>query len=71
MPHLLRHQVMKIRQMLTVVLLEVTNQEIENVAMEAIEEAKSKSSYMYMYMYKLCVHVYACTMYMYTIHTCT
>ena len=60
---------MKIRQMLTVVLLEVTNQEIENVAMEAIEEAKSKSSYMYMY--KLCGHVYACTMYMYTIHTCT
>ena len=42
---------MKIRQMLTVVLLEVTNQEIENVAMEAIEEAKSKNSFMH---YVLC-----------------
>ena len=36
------HQVMKIRQMLTEVLLEVTNQEIEDVATETIEEAKSK-----------------------------
>ena len=35
-------QVMKIRQMLTEVLLEVTNQEIEDVVSESIEEAKSK-----------------------------
>ena len=35
-------QVMKIRQMLTEVLLDVTNQEIETVAMETIEEAKSE-----------------------------
>jgi hypothetical protein len=33
-------QVMKIRQMLTEVLLEVTNQEIEDVVSESIEEAK-------------------------------
>ena len=33
---------MKIRQMLTEVLLEVTNQEIEDVVSECIEEAKSK-----------------------------
>ena len=33
---------MKIRQMLTEVLLDVTNEEIEAVAMEAIEEARSK-----------------------------
>ena len=36
-------QVLKIRQMLTEVLLEVTNQEIENVVTETIEEAKSKA----------------------------
>ena len=33
---------MKIRQMLTEVLLEVTSQEIEAVATEVVEEAKSK-----------------------------
>ena len=33
---------MKIRHMLTEVLLDVTNQEIEAVATEMIEEAKSK-----------------------------
>ena len=36
------YQVMKIRQMLTEVLLDVTNQEIETVAVETIEEAKSE-----------------------------
>ena len=36
------HQVMKIRQMLTEVLLDVTNHEIGAVAAEAIEEAKSE-----------------------------
>lgn len=34
---------MRIRKLLTEILLEVTNQEIEIVASEAIEEAKSKS----------------------------
>ena len=34
---------MRIRKLLTEILLEVTNQEIEMVAGEAIEEAKSKS----------------------------
>ena len=33
---------MRIRKLLTEILLEVTNQEIEMVASEAIEEAKSK-----------------------------
>ena len=34
---------MRIRKLLTEILLEVTNQEIEMVTSEAIEEAKSKS----------------------------
>ena len=38
-------QVLKIRQMLTEVLLEVTNQEIENVVTETIEEARSKAHF--------------------------
>ena len=33
---------MRIRKMLTEILLEVTNQEIEEVANEAIEDAKSE-----------------------------
>ena len=33
---------MRIRKMLTEILLEVTNQEIEEVAIEAIEDAKSE-----------------------------
>ncbi len=36
------HQIMRIRKMLTEILLEVTNKEIAKVAGEAIEEAKSK-----------------------------
>ena len=50
------HQVMKIRQMLTEVLLEVTNQEIESVASESIEEANSKShTHTHTFMHTLCV----------------
>lgn len=33
---------MKIRKMLTEILLEVTNQEVEDVVLEAIEDEKSK-----------------------------
>ena len=50
------HQVMKIRQMLTEVLLEVTNQEIESVASESIEEANSKShTHPHIHAHTLCV----------------
>ena len=47
---------MKIRQMLTEVLLEVTNQEIEAVATEAVEEAKSKL-HVHVHVY---VNLYSC-----------
>ena len=39
---------MKIRHMLTEVLLEVTNQEIESVVTETMEEAKSESQNAYL-----------------------
>ncbi len=35
---------MRIRKMLTEILLEVTNREIQKVAMEAVEEARGESA---------------------------